>query len=1051
MQGNGNFTVYKSSAGSGKTYTLVREYITIALKSPRYFKSILAITFTNKAAAEMKQRIIISLTHMANPQKYTDTAAVKFMMPDIAKATGFSVNEIAEKSTQTLTQILHHYDDFAIKTIDSFVSNIIRTFAHDLHLPVDFEIELTHEKLLDEAVGKILDKIGVDKEITELLLAYADAKMEDDLSWDIELNLKQTGKEIFEERSIPFLAALKNYSPQRIKEISQHIRARLKHIENHLLQLAKNALTIINQQGVSPEWLMYGKNGIYSFFNRLHNKQIVLPSDKIATSVSENKWYASKCTVSQKLAVDAVKNELEVIFKDIVDYLNKNFSEYNLLLLISRNVYQMGVLAELQQQVEAISRENAVVHISEFNKRIIDIILKEPVPFIYERIGERYHHYLIDEFQDTSELQWKNLLPLLGETLAGGNFNLVVGDGKQAIYRFRNGNVEQFVTLPQLPPSFEKHIFAETADALAANYVGNELLTNFRSKQEIVNFNNALFTYAARFLPDDFKSIYANHVQKNLPSNNGGFVQIEFYEKEPKVKVPQVYLQRVADIIKQLQEKGFALGDICILIQKKLEGSIIARFLTQQGIKVVSNEALLLHSSPQVNFLISLLTYLKDKNMLAAAEILNYLNRNALINVDLIDVCSDKSVSGLGVFLAEQDFNFNEKYLHTFSLYDLCEELIRIFKLQTPYDIYLQTFLDFVNTVQVKAGNRIASFLQEWEENKSTLSIQSSAEPDAVKIMTIHKSKGLEFPVVILPVSQNDKAPLKNKWAYMPQHMHNLLPVAYLPLTKTWENTELAHLYTREQEYELLDKINAAYVACTRAVDCLYILCIEQNPTKESESFSFNKLFYNYTQENKGVFNESGNIFYTGIINQRKQRDELPEKAAQPARMQSSPWRQKIFIARTASAGISTSDSRTEQSWGAIVHESIALINSPVHIKDIVLQQAEKYRFSEQEKDKLTENLKKLVNNSSLTAYFGETVRTFSEAGILDTDGNAFRPDRVVFTDEGVVLIEFKTGIPLPQHKRQVHTYADLLVQMGYTIKEKILVYLSDDITIEKL
>ena len=470
MNADKNFSVYKSSAGSGKTYTLVREYIALALQSPAYFRHILAITFTNKAANEMKQRIVQGLAQLSDPVTHADGAVIKFMLPDLVKATGYSPDDVTKRAQFVLTRILHEYDDFSVRTIDSFVSRIIRTFAHDLHLPVDFEIEMDRDLMLDEAVDQLLSKAGIDKDLTNILVDFTEAKADDEKSWQIETDIKKTAGFLFSEGSQHFISKLHDIPPARLNEIAVEIRNTRKSFEDSITTLAQTAKNLIVDNHIDNASFARGTSGIGGYFFKLANGIIESPNSYVQTTINDNKWLSAKADILQTSAINLIKDQLTEIYLQCNALLEKGSSRYELLGMIEKNIFQMGVLNAMELEIDTIRREKRVIHISEFNKRITDIILKEPVPFIYERIGEKYHNYLIDEFQDTSELQWKNLLPLIGDSLAYGRYNLVVGDGKQAIYRFRNGQVEQFMMLPALPKNYEKEVFGDTEQALELNY-----------------------------------------------------------------------------------------------------------------------------------------------------------------------------------------------------------------------------------------------------------------------------------------------------------------------------------------------------------------------------------------------------------------------------------------------------------------------------------------------------------------------------------------------------------------------------------------------------
>jgi ATP-dependent exoDNAse (exonuclease V) beta subunit len=1050
---NQNFSVYKSSAGSGKTYTLVREYIALALQSPAYFRHILAITFTNKAANEMKQRIVQGLVQLAEPQKYADGAVVKFMLPDIAQAAGFQQAEIPKRALTVLISILHQYDDFSVRTIDSFVSRIIRTFAHDLHLPVDFEIEMDRDLMLDEAVDQLLGKAGIDKDLTGILVDFTEAKADDEKSWQIEADIKKTAGFLFSEGSQHFISKLHDIPPSRLNEIARELRLARKSFEESIIAPAAIAKKLILDNLIDNASFARGTSGIGGYFFKLANGIIESPNSFVLSTINDNKWLSAKADVVQAYAINSIKEQLISAFHQVNNIMEKGASRYELLGMIEKNIFQMGVLSAMELELETIRREKRILHISEFNKRITDIILKEPVPFIYERIGEKYYNYLIDEFQDTSELQWKNLLPLISDSLAYGRYNLVVGDGKQAIYRFRNGQVEQFMMLPALPENYENDVFGDAEQALKTNYNPHVLKSNFRSLPEIIDFNNDFFGFLAGQLSGGFKSIYTDHAQETSPGKSGGLVSVEFLDYTSRAEFDTLNVERVHQLVSELNEKGYSNSDIAILTRSNREGSIIARHLMSNAISVVSAEALLLAASPEVNFVVTILQHISDpQNLVAIAGILNDLIRKGKLNTSLIQnfpVHKSEPFS-LERVLARHNIEFNTESLRGLTLYDLCEEIIRIFELNTgKYDIYLQFFLDFVNKVASRQGTHLSDLLDAWDEKKGKLSVVVPEGINAIRIMTIHKAKGLEFPVVIWPMATEKlQSTFDQLWVDLAEDVIPGLPVALLQTGKAMEETGYTAEYEKERNSSLLDMINLIYVAFTRAAERLYV--VTRQPAK-SDSPNLPSLLTEFIQGNLDAWNQYGNVFTKGS-------DEPVKKVVKPepernilAEMISSPWQGRIRIARRAPAYWSTDQSKNKQAWGTLIHDTLAAIRSKDDIATVVNAYAAVNLLTEDEIEVLHQRVNATIEHEQLKMYFNENVQHKPEAGILLPDGNVYRPDRVVFIENETVIIEFKTGLPDSKHESQLHNYGDILEKMGYTAIKKLLVYIDEKVTVKAL
>ena len=1028
----------------------MREYIALALQSPTYFKHILAITFTNKAANEMKQRIVQGLIQLADPNAYSHGAIIKFMLPDLVKATGFGADEIANKSKAAIIRILHEYDDFAVRTIDSFVSRIIRTFAHDLHLPVDFEIEMDRDLLLDEAVSQLIAKSGIDKELTNILVDFTEAKAEDEKSWQIEMDIKKTAEFLFSEGSFHFINQLREIPASRINQLAREIRLARKAFEDSIILLGQKAWQLISDNQIDSASFYRGKNGIGGYFFKLSKGIIDEPNSYVETTISENKWFAAKADPSQIAAISSVKDELTYLYHTCESLMDKGSSRYTLLGMIEKNIFQMGVLGAMELEIETIRREKKVLHISEFNKRITDIILKEPVPFIYERIGEKYFNYLIDEFQDTSELQWKNLLPLIGDSLAYGRYNLVVGDGKQAIYRFRNGQVEQFMLLPALPESYEKLVFGDTEEALALNYNPKVLKSNFRSLPEIIHFNNDFFKFLSNRLSEGFRSIYTDLKQETSTGKTGGFVSIEFLPYDSKSEFEELNIKQVHNLIIDLNEKGFAYADIAILTRSNREGSIIARHLMANGINVVSAEALLLAASPEVNFLVTILQHISNpQNLVAIAGILSELMRRGMLETALIQHFPIQYIErfSLEKILSDAGIAFNMNALRGLPLYDLCEEIIRIFALNAgKYNIYLQFFLDFTNKVSARQGTHLADLLQAWDEKKGKLSVVVPEGIDAIRIMTIHKAKGLEFPVVIWPMATEKlKTTFDQLWVDLAEDVLPGLPVALLQTGNTMEKVGYSAEYEKERNSSMLDMINLIYVAFTRAAERLYVITREAG---KGDSDNLPNLLNQYIESTSEAWVQNNNQFSKGLDVAVEKQSKHAINNSLLSEMISSPWQNRITIAKRAPVYWSADQFKNKQAWGTLIHDTLASIRTVDDIAEVVANQVATNLLTDEEADLLTLRVTSTLNHEKLKPHFTKHVNLKPEAGILTPKGDVFRPDRVVFYENETVIMEFKTGLPEPKHKQQLDNYSKILQQMNYSNIRKLLVYINENVEV---
>ena len=578
MQQNHPFTIYNASAGSGKTFTLVKEYLKILLasNSPYKFKHILAITFTNKAVAEMKDRIIETL------KQFSDAGILETpnsMFLAICEELDMEPKRLHEKSEKLLETIIHNYAAFDISTIDGFTHKLIRTFAYDLKLPLNFEVELDQDSLLNEAVDSLITKAGTDKTLTKILVDFAIEKADDDKSWDVAFDFNKIAKLLVNENDIPFINQLKDKTLDDFKVLKSQLQKERLTAENSIIEQAKNALTLIEEAGL--EFGDFSRSSLPKHFQNLLNKKfdIKFDSNWQTDLLENNALYPKKVSDDVASIIDQIQPQLATAF------LETKQAVFHLKFLIAfyKNVTPLSVLNAINNELALLKSDQNKMLISEFNSIISKEIKNQPTPFIYERLGEKFDHYFIDEFQDTSAMQWENLIPLLSNSLSAENGSaMLVGDAKQAIYRWRGGKAEQFIGLFNNDNPFyvEKQV--------------ENLPTNYRSFKEIVTFNNGFFKFLATqvFTNKDYETLYEN-ANQNTFLEDSGYVNFNFLDLEKDDDKNEQYSEQVLNTINNCLKNGFKLEDICVLVRKKKEGVAVANYLSQHQIPIISSETLL--------------------------------------------------------------------------------------------------------------------------------------------------------------------------------------------------------------------------------------------------------------------------------------------------------------------------------------------------------------------------------------------------------------------------------------------------------------------------
>ncbi len=1051
------FRVYKASAGSGKTFTLVKEYLLLVLQNPEKYRRILAVTFTNKAANEMKARIIKALAQLANPQHIDDHNVLLQML---VNESGMDEAFIRLQAKKVLSLVVHNYSDFALGTIDAFVHKLVRTFAHDLHLPHQFEVELDHEIVVDMAVGMLLDKVGNDAYITNTLIHFVLNKLQDEKSWQIERDLSEFCKKLLQENGYDQIKKLENIGPDMFSEAREFLWDSRKDMENNVRQQALTTLKLLDSKGLDHKMLSGGANGVHAFFRKIAAADLLgAYANAGARKVMESKEWASavcKKNPSALQALQSIEKELNESLEQLLQQLDDDAALYALRIELSKNIHAMAVMSQLQQHMDEIRQEENLVHISEFNKRIAGLLAQAAVPYIYERLGERFQHYLIDEFQDTSTLQWHNFLPLIVDALASQNLTLVVGDAKQAIYRFRSGEVEQFIQLPEVYKSERNDFLIEAKNSLKAHFDGRNLAANFRSDEAIVQFNNEFFDLISTRLDEAYQPAYSQQRQQIIKPAGSGYVEIQFIKKpDAELDAQLPYLERIHEIVCSQFDDGFEPRDIAILTSQRSEGALVARYLTGQGIGVVSAEALLLSSSLRVRILINMLKLIhNERDPLAMTMLMHDLS--VLFPTGGLDWAKqmEQLLSGAQnrryvLFLQQLqllgiDVDINK--LGGLGLYDLVENLVRLFGFQQEADPYMQFLLENVHNFQVKQRGSLAAFLEFWEEKKNKLSVIVPENTNSVRVMTIHKAKGLEFPVVIYPFANSTAIRLTQKefWVDLSTEEVPTLPVGMLKAAKNMLNTRFGHLYEVEKAKTELDALNKLYVALTRPSKRLFVLA---NLPDKNTGFNFPVFFRQYL-EYKSVWAADRLVYSFG--NAAMALPDGPssyvEDGGKAVRFVSTDWSQKLYIAPDPVSQWVQSARGHAQYWGTLVHTILAEIRYRSDAERVLQKYLDDGTIGESQFVEIQAVLENLFTNEGLKGCFDKEARVMMEAELMMADGKLYRPDRCVFLKDRIVVMDYKTGQPDATHQQQICLYKSAIQTIENKEVQAYLVYLDNPI-----
>lgn len=1046
------FSIYDASAGSGKTYTLVKEYLKIILlsKKPDAYRNILAITFTNKAVHEMKSRVVESLSEFA---KEMPSEKALGLMQVISSETGLSLNAITEKAKSIVKNLIHNYAAFDISTIDKFTHKVIRAFAHDLNLPISFEVSLDTEDLLNEAVDAIIAEAGNDEELTKLLVDFTMEKTDDDKSWDISRDIMETGKLILNENNREELTHFQDKNIEDFIVIKNKLTELSDQLEAETVELATEALDLIQEKGIDSN--SFSRQTFPNHLLSIQQKRFN-PKNK---TFHETEDISINKNAPDRVIIEAVIPQL----LEVLRLIYKKFEARNFYEAFLKNITPLSLLNRVGGELDKIQKEQGILSISEFNKLIYDQIQNQPAPFIYERLGEKFRHFFIDEFQDTSEMQWHNLIPLIDNSLSSEDLSgergslMIVGDPKQSIYRWRGGKAEQFIALSKDENPFNnpsKEIFP--------------LGTNWRSYSEVIGFNNSFFHFIAdEFDSEDYKDLYQNRSHQLTNGKEGGYVNISFLPKIEKAEFgdeenqqkEELYLEAVYNTIQKVKSEGFQNKDIVILTRKKIHGTEIANHLTENGISILSTESLLLAASSEVQSILSVLYYLNNSNdLLAKANFLYYLHsqQEKFTTHDFIAAGMQQSnendfqewLLGFGV-----DFSFAN--IRKKSLYEAVEIIISKIIPAGKRNAYVQYFLDLVLEHDLKKQAGISDFLLYWDNNSERLSIPSPEGNDAVRIMTIHKSKGLEFPVVIFPYADEDysKGPKEKIWLNADEEQFGLPKVLVDKNSSVATFGEAAALvYNHKKQEELLDDVNVLYVALTRAEEQLYIISSMVSQNKEGNYPKNMASFFVKYLESKTDFSEDTLEYSFGSSKRLSAIREIEGKTKTIPQLSSGSLNPKnIKIAQRESLMWNTKQQEAIE-YGNIIHEILSYIKTKDQIDLALVKAVENGLIIPSQKEQVLKTIQQIVLHDDLEVFFSDQNKVLNEKNIIQKEGSIVKPDRMVLTKQNeIYLLDYKTGSHQAKYQLQLENYQQAIEKMGFKVTKKALVYIGETLEVVNL
>jgi len=1028
--------ILRASAGSGKTFNLAKTYIRILLTSgeDHPYRHILAVTFTNKATAEMKGRILKELSIMAREPEKSGYRKdfVPSLFPDL--------KAMQKKAGDVLIDILHDYSAFSISTIDKFFQQTLKAFSREIGQFSSYQIELDRNSLVHESVDRILDSLT---ESSRDLLDWLERSVMEQLEQGSKVNLEKSLYEMAEKLSNEERKTLseklgldesKTFSKDKLNAVGKECASVIDGFLKQVKGTAQRAEAAFDSAGVALSDTSGHFLAKLSAYASLSNaKDVVKPTDAFLRRASDPElWFAK---AKAKECLPSLGSEAFEAVAAFCRLWGTEYKVFNTAVLLKAQTYGLGLASELWREFDALLKEKNVLGIEDSNSILRDIIDGSDAPFVYEKLGVRFENFLLDEFQDTSNVQWQNFYPLLRESNDNGRENLVVGDVKQSIYRWRGSEWELLAS----------RIAGQFGDASQ-----DALMENWRSTRRVVEFNNAFFKHSSGILDaltgiegfHDISDIYKDVEQTPKTGDpQEGCVEVSFCDKEAE-------LDEVLGSIRKAAAAGAGWGDIAVLVRNNQEGGEVAAFLIAEGIPVLSDDSLDVKSCATVRRLIALLS------------------------------CVDNPDDSLNSYLAsELDVTFPERY---HSLVDLCECLLRELRRHDEDSfkgevLYIQSFMDTLLDWTAQNGNNLMLFLRYWAENN--FKVSSPADADAVRIMTIHKSKGLEFPHVIFPFAE--KVTLSGgSWHWcspatdgtpLTEAGKGIFPVT---MVKAVQETLFVDDYNKEQRLQLVDSINTFYVALTRASKSLHV--IASNPSAKcldavrggsiSAFTDFSQILYQYVGGSHFI---SGTPYDFSLMERDVPETVVPMESSYPS-VPVNPVRKIYdengelvdvreqgrlkfsadsvdFFGEDGKVGAAASHRLN----GIVLHGILSAVKVPDDLRQAVDRQVRDGQIPAEEGEMDYDLLRRRIESAKARGWFPEHAEFHNEDGIISTDGQIYRPDRVVVCDGRTYVIDYKFGAEEARYSRQVSRYMDLYRRMGYPDVRGYIWYVYEDRVVE--
>jgi len=1002
----------------------------------------------------MKERILQDLAKIGSGH------AQEKSMQQLCTLTGLTPDELTTRAKALRAAMLHRYGDMAVMTLDSFTNRLVKSFARDLALDQDYRIELDQDRIVDEAVANLLDRVGLEseQELTDLLKGYARLQVEEDKDSRIRHPLTTHGKELLKEGMRDAMSALSGMTPKDFREISTSIRSEV-HVQNKLLSnLAKEAMDVLHHEGITKHDVSRGL--LYTWLDKNQRGDAIAPSPTLANMFDEGIFTTKKAEARIVEAVERARPSAEKVLQQ-VRLMTGETPEGRAYLLRKRLVHKIdlvGTLAVLSDEIERVQQTRNVRTFQALHDRVARVVRHNPVPFVYERMGVRFKHVFVDEFQDTSVIQWQNLIPLVDNALAERNLSMVVGDGKQAIYRWRNGDHRQLYHLPNIFDDPEgafreaQNTFRSTLGGPGDGHLGGDLMDrNYRSGQAIVQWNSEFFSTLQARLPESIGKVYDGHHQDAEKDFEGQVHVRVVSDKDNETRKADLLDAILARVHHHASSDGggFGWSDMAILVRTNKLGAEIAQHLLDKGVTPQTEDSLHVGRHPAALAVVALTRWVVEPHEDGhATSWLQCMAALDSIHVNETKVL-DKHVGFNMNENGETDRQFDAKSM----IESLYPELNALDQSRGPlvswighacqtlgllgrFDAYAEAMMELAQEVTGTEDGGLRGFLRAWDRHGHRRSIVASGGRDAVQVMTVHKAKGLAFPVTMVVASDNPSREVKGaRPVVLDDSLGVDLPAALLNV-HDMKDTALELRAEEELDQALLDQINIMYVGMTRPIERLDVLAeLKKLDFDRNAPSTVSQWVVACTEEVTGItFEASGQCVERG----KGDRPLQPRKSQTDYIVQTSslewknPAAQSVRLAPRGSAQVHP-DGLSEKEKGILLHDLMAQVDCASDWPEIKQRFQSQWTLSDRDREDVLSWAESVLEHEASRRFFEDFDHVESEAEWVDEAG-VIRPDRVVFLEGTWHIIDYKTGSDdahqTTKNMSQVRRYMRALSQM---------------------